>query len=713
MWRGRKAWNGPLLCCGLIVLCSCSPSWDVDWPRFGGDAANSQFSRLDRINRHNVGQLETAWVFHTGDLGESPRTQIQCNPLIIDGVLYGTTPRLKAFALEADTGKLIWMFDPFADGTRSGSGVNRGVSYWSDAAESRILYTAGDYLYALDAETGETIEDFGNGGSVDLHHGLDREVGDLFVNARTPGIIYKDLLIQGTTLSEGPETAPGHIRAYNVRSGERKWIFHTIPHPGEPGYETWPEDAWTRIGGANAWTGLALDEERGLVFAPTGSAAADFYGGNREGANLYANSLVALRASTGELVWHFQFVHHDLWDRDLPAAPNLLTVERNGTAVDAVAQITKSGHVFVFNRETGEPLFPIEEQPVPSSDLPGEKAYPTQPFPLRPPPFARQSMSEEDINSLSSVKDALLTRFRQIRSGGQFVPPSLQGTLIFPGFDGGGEWGGAAHDPDRGILYVNSNEMPWILTLVDVGTQQDRLAFSAGKYLYTLHCAACHGVDRQGDVVRTFPPLENLAKSWPEREMRTLLQDGKGAMPGFRFFDEEQIRALLAYLYDLEDRRAGVDAEKLAAARRPSDVPYAHTGYQRFVDPDGYPAIEPPWGTLNAIDLNQGEILWQVPLGEFSELTEKGIPPTGTENYGGPLVTAGGLLFIGATQDEKFRAFDVRDGSLLWETDLPAGGYATPATYSVNGRQYVVIAAGGGKMGTPSGDAYVAFSLPR
>lgn len=687
----------------------------VNWETYLGDKTSSQYSQLDQINRENVAQLEVAWIYRSGDAREDGRSQIQCNPIIIDSVLYGTSPRLKLLAVHASTGREIWRFDPAGsvDGEDGPSGVNRGVAYWTDGDDARLFFVAGPKLYAIDARTGSPAASFGENGTVDFHDGLDREVSDLFVSATSPGVVYRDLLIIGSRVSEGSDAAPGHIRAYDVRTGERAWIFHTIPHPGEYGYDTWPEDAWLKIGGANSWSGMSLDEKRGWVFIPTGSAAFDFYGGNRPGMNLFANSVLVLDAATGRRIWHYQTVHHDIWDRDLPAPPNLVRVTHNGRTRDAVAQITKSGYVFLLDRETGEPLFPVEERPVPASDLRGEQAWPTQPFPTKPPPFARQVFNPEDVTNLAlESHDAVAKRLAEVRSAGQFVPPSEQGTIIFPGFDGGAEWGGAAFDPETGRLYVNSNEMPWILTMVDVSPQAGQLALSAGKYLYTVTCAACHGVDRRGDTQQIFPTLVDIDKRRSRREVLEILERGKGNMPSFGYLSKANRDALIAFLFDLSDDQAGLDEAELDDILQEPDIPYVHTGWHRFFDPEGYPAVKPPWGTLNAINLNTGEIDWTVPLGELPELTERGIPPTGTENYGGPVVTAGGLVFIAASKDEKFRAFDKATGDILWETTLPAGGYATPATYMLDGRQYVVIAAGGGKMGTDSRDAYVAFALP-
>ena len=700
---------------------------DRDWPVYLGDAAGTHYSTLGQIDRTNVGRLRVAWTFHTGDAG--PNSQIQCNPLIVDGVLYGSSPQLDLLALDAATGALRWRFDPFAGRgeVTGGRGVNRGLVFWREGNERRILYTAGRFLHAVDPASGRSIPSFGVDGRVDLLEGLDRDVSGLSLAGTTPGAVYRDLLIVCTRVGEGPApAAPGHIRAYDVRTGQRRWIFHTIPHPGEEGYATWPPDAWKEIGAANCWAGLVIDPERGLAFVPIGSAAFDFWGGNRIGADLYANCLLALDAATGKRKWHFQLVHHDLWDRDPPAPPVLLNVRREGKLVPAVAQITKSGHVWLFHRETGESLFPWREQPVPKSELAGEMSWPTQPFPLKPAPFARQQFTEEEVTTRTpAAHDAVLARLRQATPHVPFSPPSTRGTIILPGFDGGGEWGGAAVDPE-GILYVNANEMAWIQQMIPTQVPGANL----GETIYTQLCVACHGPGREGNAAQNVPSLVNVAAKLKREEVATLLRTGKGMMPAFNFLTPPQRNALLDFLLNTSqgtsDRNdteivGGVPPPRTNAspsARRGEGTPptlpvlYTSSGYTRFFDPDGYPALRPPWGTLNALDLNTGEYRWQRPLGELPELTAQGLPPTGTENYGGPLVTASGLLFIGATKDENFRAFDSATGRQLFEIALPAGGYATPATYSVNGKQYVVIACGGGKMGTKSGDAYVAFALP-
>ncbi len=680
---------------------------ETSWPVYLGDNASRQYSPLDQITRENVHLLEPVWEYKTERITEDDRTQIQCNPLIIEGVLYGTSPKLRVFALNAATGKRIWEYNP-GEELNFAMNVNRGVTYWNNGDDRRIFFTAGPVLYALNAETGKLVETFGSNGKISLKEGLGAKAADLYVVATSPGVIYDNLIIMGTRVSENADAAPGYIRAFNVRTGALEWVFHTIPRPGEYGYDTWPEDAWQYAGGVNNWAGMSLDSERGIVFVPTGSASFDFWGGNRNGKNLFANSVLALNAATGERIWHFQTVYHDIWDRDLPAPPNLVTVTHEGRRVDAVAQITKSGFVFLLDRETGEPLFPVEERPVQASDLKGEQAWPVQPFPVKPPPFSPQALTMDNITDISpESKEYVANILNEVRTGEPFIPPSLEGTIIFPGFDGGGEWGGAAFDPHSSVLFVNSNTMPWILTMVETDTK-DTVPAHPGKRIYQVSCAVCHGQNFEGNPGSNYPPLENLRERMEQEGALEIINTGKGFMPSFRHLPAEDKNMLMAYLYGEPNE----DIHMLGIENNVDAVPYSHTGYNRFTDQEGYPAAKPPWGTLSAIDLNRGEILWQVPLGEFEELTKRGIPKTGTENYGGPVVTAGGLIFIAASKDEHIRAFDKNTGEELWKHKLPAGGYATPSVYEINGRQYVVIACGGGKMGTPPGNSYVAFALP-
>lgn len=674
-----------------------------DWKVYGGGSDSIRYSTLTQINRDTVRDLEVAWTFETGDAFKG--SELQCNPVVIDGVLYATTPKLRVIALDAVTGALKWSYNPDEGRKNYGKSRNRGVTYWTDGTAKRLLFGYRHWIIALDAATGKPAAGFGKDGRIDLREGLDRDPYSITVSATTPGIIYKDLYIVGGLTGESLPAAPGDIRAFDVRSGKLRWSFHTIPHPGEYGYETWPKDGWKYLGAANNWAGMSLDEKRGIVYVPTGSAAFDFYGANRTGDNLFANTLLALDAGTGKRIWHFQTVKHDVWDRDLDTPPTLVTVKRDGKLIDAVAQTTKSGFVFVFDRKTGKPLFPIEWRKVPTDGVEGEILSPTQPLPLKPPPFARQVLTEETLTRRTpEAHAAALAQLKKVRSEGQFAPPGHQGTVVFPGFDGGGEWGGQAFDPETGLYYVNSNEMAWILRIVDKPKPAARLN---GRQLYEASCANCHKADRAGTPPE-FPSLLGLADRYSTGEVIGVIREGAGRMPAFSNLSADARRAIAEYVL------TGKEGEALEAgqAKSPMDQKFTMDGYNKFLDQDGYPAIAPPWGTLNAINLDTGEIAWKIPFGEFPELAAKGLKNTGTENYGGPVVTAGGLLFIGATNhDRKFHVYDKRTGELLWEHTLPFAGNATPAVYEAGGRQFVVIAAGGGKSGAPSGGTYVAFAL--
>lgn len=590
-----------------------------DWGFYGGSPGSTRYSGLDQIDRSNVAGLKVAWTHHTGDAMQRPATKIECTPIVVDGRMYISTAQLQFRALDAATGKQLWNFDPFEGiRMRSSKGVSRGVTYWADGDDRRIFASAQQFMYCLNADTGELVTEFANDGILDMKTGLDRDVDErISYDYGSPPVVFEDiLLLGGGSGSEGPApAAPGHIRGYDVRTGKRLWIFHTIPHPGEFGYETWAKDNWKYVGGTNNWGGMSVDEERGLLFASTGSPAFDFYGGDRPGKNLYANCVIALDARTGKRKWHYQAVHHDLWDYDFPAQPLLARANVDGEWRDMVVQISKQGFWYVFDRETGEPIWDIEERPVPESDVPGEHAYPTQPFPTKPPPFARQGFSEDEITNISKEShDYIERQLKDLRYGALFTPPSKRGTVFFPGTTGGAIWGGCSHDPESGLVYINANNSPKFFTLVD--------------------------------------------------------------------------------------------------AAKDAGYPYRVSGYPFFNDQDGYPGAKPPWGELLCLDLATGDYRWRRPLGEYPELTAKGITGTGTYNIGGSIVTKGGLLFIAATQDAKMRAFDSGSGKTLWEHELPTGGFATPCTYSVEGKQYVVIACGGANRSkTKPGDEFVAFSL--
>ncbi|MDO8545701.1 MAG: PQQ-binding-like beta-propeller repeat protein [Opitutaceae bacterium] len=681
---------------------AASPPANADWPTYLGDKHRSLYSPLQQINRSNVGELQVAWTYDTGEKGE-----YQANNLIVAGVLYTATTSRRVIALNAATGRELWQWDPASDRAGPGGRRQRGLVYWKNESgtEHRLFTAVGNYLFALDPGTGRPIPGFGDQGAVQLGTGLDTEDTPK-VGLNTPGVIYKDTLIIGGL------GGPGAVRGLDVRTGSRRWIFHLIPRPGEHGHDTWPAEAYKTATGVMPWSGQALDEQRGIVYVSTKTAEPDFYGADRHGKNLFANSLVALDAATGKLRWHFQIVHHDLLDKDLPCAPVLLTVTHGGRKIDAIAQGTKHGLLFVFDRVTGAPLWPIEERPVPASELRGEQAWPTQPFPTKPAPLMRQRYTEEDVSPISPEAWALTSdRIKLSPNFGPFPAPSLKESIMFPGFDGGMEWGGGAADPE-GVYYVNVNEIPWILQMVET-RRADGTPLPRGERDYLIHCAACHGLDRAGFPLAGFPPLIDVDQRRTPAEVAQITRNGFGRMPAFDRIPEAQREAILAFVFGKMPPATDRPAEDAAARRSARKAPpYAFGGFRRWTDQAGYPAIKPPWGTLNAVDLNTGELKWKVPLGEYRELSARGIPPTGTENYGGPVVTAGGLLFIAASADETIRAFDKSTGTTLWQAPLPYSGNATPSTYMVDGRQFLVISASGGKSGRPAGGSLVAFALP-
>ncbi len=704
----------PLLFATIIAFSQCTSDDSNDqykkWTNYGGTKDAARYSSLDQITTENVNQLQVAWEYHTGDASEN--SQIQCQPIVVDSILYATSPKLDLIALHVATGKEIWRFNPFEvlGGENSWAGTNRGVTYFQEGAIRRILFTAGNFLMSVDALTGKPDLYFGDKGKVDLQIGLSENENDEFLLvSNTPGIVYQDKIIMGMRVSEGLDAAPGYVRAYNIKTGKQEWVFHTIPKEGEFGYDTWDEQYIDKIGGANNWSGVSLDEERGIVYVPTGSATYDFWGGFRKGDNLFANSLIALNANTGERIWHYQIVHHDVWDRDIPSTPNLVTINKDGKKIDAVAQITKHGYVFVFDRVTGEPVFPIEEKVIVKTEMDGDENSVTQPVPSLPEPIMRQFIGEKDLLSLTPELAAETKEMiKGVEYGDMWLAPSEKRPFIlFPGFDGGGEWGGAAVDPESGIMYVNSSEMPWLIEMIPNEAAGLKKGEISGKSIYANNCANCHGADRKGNT-SAFPTLLGLNQKYSEEEVHKILRNGRGGMPAFRHLPQVERDALVNFL--LEKTVKG-EKKELSGGKEKLISPYLMNGYRRFLTKEGYPGINPPWGTLNALDLNTGKILWKTVLGEFPELTAKGIPQTGREGYGGPVVTKGGVVFIGATEDEMFRAFDKKTGKVLWETKLPAGGHATPAVYEWKGKQYVVIACGGGKS-DKSGDSYVAFALP-
>jgi glucose dehydrogenase len=777
------------------------------WTAYNGQQTGDHYSPLNQINRANVAKLKVAWTFDTHEEGG-----LQTNPLIIGRALFAYTPSQKIVALDATSGKVAWTFDPGTPGQQP----TRGFSYWTDGKSSILFAGALTNLYALDPATGKPIPTFGVDGKIDLRKGL--TTGDYskeFAALTTPGLIYKDMVIVGF---RAPETEPalhGDIRAFDVHTGSLRWSFHTIPLPGDDGYDTWPKDAWKVTGAANNWAGMSLDEKRGIVYVPTGSAVNDFYGYDRIGNDLFANTLLALDANTGKQLWHFQGVHHDIWDRDFPSPPALLTLHLDGKSIDALAQPTKQGFLYVFDRTTGKPLFPVEEHIFPPSNVPGEQTSPTQPVPLSPEPYARQLLTADMLTNRTPEAHAWAEKeFKTFRSAGQFIPFSVdKQTVVFPGFDGGAEWGGPAVDPRTGVIYINANDIAWtgglaenkpggvgsgiylsqcalchggdrrgsppsFPTLIDIdkrltadaivdtihsgkgrmpsfpnvtdtrlealltflktgrdpissaargGTSEQRVAQPiqtgnrtevVGARLYQKNCAICHGDDLLGEPSND-PALIGVRSRLEDDAILESIHNGKGRMPAFKKLTDADTSAILRFLGDTTSPIANQDGRSSKQEAESTGVSavtpkYVFTGYRKFLDPDGYPAIVPPWGTLNAIDLNTGKYLWKIPLGEYPELAAKGMKNTGSENYGGPVVTAGGLVIIASTIfDRKIRAFDSQSGQLLWEAELPYAGNATPATYMVDGKQYIVIAASGARdRKGPQGAAYIAFALP-
>ncbi|MBP7642882.1 MAG: PQQ-binding-like beta-propeller repeat protein [Saprospiraceae bacterium] len=695
----------------LSILLSCSKKNDSGWTTYKADEKSTSYSALDQINLSNVNLLENTWTFQMHDLevGQDP-TSSQCNPIIIDQVMYVNSGKQTVYAIDAVTGKEIWAFKALNDGMPSAA--SRGVTYWADGEDKRIIYSAGNSLIAIDAKTGKIIPSFGQNGKINLNEGVRDDPEKISVTLTTPGRIFNNLIIIGSRLPDFYGSPPGYIRAYNCKTGKLVWTFHTIPHPGEPGYETWPPEAYKYAGGVNCWAGMSIDSDRGLVFLALGSPTFDYYGPDRTGENLFGNCVLALDAATGYYKWHFQTVHHDLWDYDLPAPPTLVSYQKGGKTIDAVTQTTKHGFVFVLDRETGKSLYPIEERKVPASNILGEKAWPTQPFPLAPKAFVKQIMTEDDLNHFSDADHkAILEQFRAVRYEGLFTPPDLKGTLSLPATRGGANWGGSAYDPSTSILYIRGNNLPEIQTIVDADkhfTARNNTVYESGRVKYSEYCGSCHGKELKGDPP-TFPSLLDLKNRRPEAEVLEKIKMGGGQMPGYKgIISDADIDAIVAFLFDKKDQKIEVPQEVQSPS---SGTRYANiTAYRTWSDPSGNPAMKGPYNTLSALNLISGAYEWQIPVGNDEKLRLEGEPNTGLLARSGPVVTAGGLIFISGAADNKIWAFDKKTGEMVWEKELPAANNANVCSYVVNGKQFIALSVGGTK-DNPSGSV-MTFALP-
>lgn len=701
----------------ILIVSLFLTSWqeqkseDNGWGVYRGDEKGTSYSPFDQINVANVAKLQNVWTFQIKDVQEGDATSSsQSNPIIVDGVMYVNSGKQWVYALNAQNGEKLWGFNALDEGEPTAA--SRGVTYWANGEDKRILYSAGNNLIAINAKTGKLIKSFGNNGKVNLNVGVRDNPEKISVTLTTPGSIFKDLIIVGSRLPDFYGAAPGYIRAYHVKTGKLVWTFHTIPHPGEKGYESWPKDAYKYAGGVNCWGGMTIDKKRGMVFLALGSPTFDYYGADRIGANLFGNCVLALDAATGQYKWHYQTVHHDLWDYDLPCPPNLVTIKKDGKNIDAVAQATKHGFIFILDRITGKPLYPVEERKVPASNIPGEVAYSTQPFPTKPKAFVKQFMTEEDLTNYSPEShDEILKKFRSVRYEGLFTPPDLKGTISLPATRGGINWGGAAYDPNTNMLYLRGHNLPEIQTIVDANktfVARNNSTFERGRVTYLKHCATCHGTERNG-IPPTFPSLIGLKERKKEKEILEKIRRGSGAMPGFKgVISASEENAILAYIF--EKLNAGIETPQQTKTGTNPERYMNTTAYATWSDSKGNPALKGPWATLSALNLSTGDYEWQIPIGNDEKLQEKGGPLTGLLARSGPMVTAGGLVFISGAADKKLWAYDKKTGNLVWETILPGINNANVCSYMVKGKQYIALSVGG-TIKNPGGSVMV-FALP-
>ncbi len=658
------------------------------WTRSQGDNGARRYSTLAQINRQNVGQLEVAWTFRSGD----GAANVQCTPIIVDGILYAPTPGRAIVALDAATGAERWRYTlpPVRTVRLQDAPARRGLVYWPGDQDNapRILFGAGEWIYALDPKTGKELPAFGQGGRTEIP-----------TSATVGGAIFRHIFVTSGLY--------GDAYGYDVRSGKMLWRFRSVPRDGEFGADTWDQPQL----GANGWGGLSVDDTRGIAFVAFGAPRPDMTGVGRLGDNLFGDCVVAIDLLTGKRLWHFQDVIHDIWDLDVCAPPNLVTIIRDGRKIDAVTGVSKSGHLTLLDRTSGKPIFPWRLRRAPVSKLPGERTAPYQPDPELPEPISRSEFNPADITTRTPEATAFVKKIVERSNYGFFAPFEEGKPTLYTGSRGGAEWSGAAVDVPTGRLYVTSNRWVSKITVIsnDDWERDPRVPPSAGEQHYQLYCAACHGPNRGG--IGVAPPLYALKNRLKDTEVLELLKTGRGLMPANLVLTDVQKQELLDFLF----RRNQPAGRARQADTNPEGRPrYSFDGFQFLVDHEGYPGVNPPWGLLNCYDLSTGKILWRVPLGELNKLTAQGVPKTGSQNLAGATVTAGGLVLVAGTEDERLRAFDADTGAELWSAKLPFAGTAPPAVYEVAGRQYIVITStGGGRVGGPSGagDAYVAFAL--